>query len=241
MKTATGALLRGLFDRLEAEYGFQGWWPLATRAGGAGYDDAGYRLSPSVEVNLGSEERLEIAVGAILTQNTAWSNARSALDALHERGLLTLSALGRLAVNDLATIVRSSGYYNQKARKIKELVAYLDGKPEDEAPTRSALLGIWGVGPETADSILLYAYGVPTFVADAYAIRILGRMGLVEGNASYWRVQELVHTSLSPEAERYGELHALLVRHARGYCRSRGPLCDRCPVRQRCARFLESG
>lgn len=237
-------VLRTLYDRLEESYGYQGWWPLGSRAGTKGHDAEGYRVSSEVRYRLDERERLEIAVGAILTQNTAWTNAREALAALRRRTSLLPEALEGLPVGELADTIRSSGYFNQKAQKIETLVRHLrnfaarGGKAtvrrQGRAPARNDLLSLWGIGPETADSILLYAYGEPYFVIDAYARRILTRMGVVPATMHrYEEFQQLFHDSLPRNSEVYGEFHALFVRHGRSFCR-KSPRCTDCPLRTMC-------
>ena len=175
--------LTSLLPRLLDAYGPQGWWPLRSLAGGPGFDAHGYHPG-DYRQPLDSPGRLEVAVGAVLTQNTAWRNVEPALDALLGRGPLAPSAILARSLDDLATTIRSSGYFRQKARKLRalaEFVAALGARP----PARDDLLAIWGVGPETADSILLYAWQLPHFVVDAYTRRLLSRLGLVDGTESY--------------------------------------------------------
>ncbi len=230
-------VLREIFNRLKQEYGYQGWWPLVTQAGTRGRTASGYRRAPGAPGIPPPSARLEIILGTILTQNTAWENARRAMGELHEKGLLEVSRILQTPDSELASAVRSSGYYNQKAKKIKALVRYLSEKGffasrSAGAPTRDELIAQWGVGPETADSILLYAYQQPTFVVDAYTHRLLIRMGIIE-KPNYERTQSLFHEALERDAATWGEYHALLVQHGKQRCRSR-PVCDRCPLLDLC-------
>ncbi len=203
-----------------------------------GYDAFGYRRRPRARVPaLPSRQRLEIALGAILTQNTAWENARKALRALRDRGLLEPQAIEGVRTGRLASLIRSAGCYNQKARKIKIAAEFLRRGGflgSQSPPPRDGLLALWGVGEETADCILLYGYGVPSFVVDGYARRILGRLGLIEATAKSLEIKRLVETALPGDPELLGECHALIVRHAKERCRKR-PLCSGCPLRRRCA------
>ena len=222
-----------LLPRLLDAYGPQGWWPLRSLAGGPGFDAHGYHAG-DYRQPLDSSGRFEVAVGAVLTQNTAWRNVEPALDALLGRGPLAPPAILALSPDDLATTIRSSGYFRQKARKLRalaEFVAGLDGRP----PGRDDLLAIWGVGPETADSILLYAWQQPHFVVDAYTRRLLSRLGLIVGTESYDSVQALWEGALPADPVTYNEMHALIVRHAKEHCRS-VPECGGCPLSRRCPR-----
>lgn len=205
--------VENLYEKLLRRYGPQGWWPVLSLAGQDGFDDRGYHVGdyrhPKTE-----PERFEVILGSILTQNTSWKNAELALRALHARNLLLPEQLARLDPATLAELIRPSRYYNQKARKIGALLAHLS---EHKSPTREGLLGVWGIGPETADSILLYAFHQPVFVVDAYTRRILGRFGFVEETASYAEVQALFHRALPPEPPLFNEYHALIVEHGKRF------------------------
>ena len=230
--------LHEIFRRLRRRYGFQGWWPIVSSAGRAGRDSLGYRTLPG-QPRILPRQRLEIVVGTILTQNTAWENARLAILSLEREGLLTSTAIRDAGGTRLGETIRSSGYYNQKARKLAGVVSYLEeggflSRRGNTAPPRDELLSQWGVGPETADSILLYAFAVPRFVIDAYTLRIFGRMGLLGPATSYGEAQSFFESRLAADADEWGELHALIVRHAKEYCRTL-PLCAECPLLDECA------
>lgn len=230
-------LLRTTYRLLEHAYGLQGWWPLVGRAGTPGYDPEGYLVDPEAARPLADEERLEIALGAVLTQNTAWENARRAVVALRDGEFVSTEALRDVESDKLARVIRSSGYFNQKARKLKLLARSferMDVGGMAETSRRSVLLEVWGVGPETADSILLYAYGEPHFIADAYARRVFRRVGVAQRELSYDELQATCHQALPRDRELYGEYHALLVRHARTHCR-KTPICEGCPLRRICS------
>jgi endonuclease III related protein len=230
-EAAAGSVLASLYDVLFREYGPQGWWPVPGRAGHHGFDRGGYhpgdRRPPSRP-----SERFQIALGSVLTQNTAWTNAEQALTRLLQEGAASPQGILSARPGELARWIRSSGYYNQKARKLKSLAAVfrrrgaLSGSP----PTREELLGVWGIGEETADSILLYAYGKPVFVVDAYTRRLLARLCLTQPDEGYGALQELFQASLPRDAGLYSEYHALIVAHGKSRCRAR-PLCGGCPVR----------
>ena len=177
--------------------------------------------------------RFEVIMGAVLTQNTAWTNADAALSRLLDAGVRLPSDILALPLGRLAVLIRSSGYFNQKAKKLKA-VAELFSRPRSltpaGAPSRDALLSRWGIGPETADSILLYAFHKPVFVVDAYTRRVLLRIGLIQGTESYEDIQALFHDALEQDPALYNEYHALIVQHARRHCTTR-PECVSCPVR----------
>lgn len=201
---------------LLAAYGPQGWWPLLGHAGinptktGSitGYHPADYTF-PRNEA-----QRFEICTGAILTQNTAWPNVEKALRALTEAGSLSPEAFLELPALELAALIRSAGYHNAKARKLKELAAFFRSL-QGRTPTRDQLLAVWGIGPETADSIRLYAYHEPEMVVDAYTRRVFERLGLVPGPASYDALKACCIANLPPEVVVYQEFHALIVEHAK--------------------------
>jgi endonuclease III related protein len=190
----------------------------------------------------------EIIVGAILTQNTSWQNVEGAISNLRRAQLLSPRAIDRAPLARLQQLIRPSGYFRQKARKLKAFCNFLDSEYGGSlrrmfaTPTivlRPKLLGIWGVGPETADSILLYAGGHEVFVVDAYTKRILARHGWIGdvAKAKYDDVRWLFEQQFPGDAKRFNEFHALIVRAGKEYCRSREPNCDKCPL----GRYLEEG
>lgn len=205
-------LLR-IFRLLIERYGPQGWWP--------------------------ADSKLECIIGAILAQNTSWKNVEKAIENLKRGGLLSLEALSRASIEEISTLIKPSGYYNQKAIKIKNFINFLEDAyngdlermlGEETWSLREKLLGLKGIGPETADSILLYASGKPIFVVDAYTIRILGRHGIIEKDSSYQRVQETLMEALPEDSELFSEFHALLVRLAKDHCRKGEAICMGCPL-----------
>ena len=199
-----------VYRMLYAAYGPQGWWP--------------------------GEGALEIVAGAILTQRTAWQNAERALENLDRADLLSISALGHAPVEQVAETIRPSGCYREKAKKLAsfavaverrtggDLAAFLD-RPSDRL--RQELLSIHGIGPETADAILLYAAKHPTFVVDAYTRRLFERLGYLRGDESYEAIRGDFAAALPPDVDTLGEYHALIVRHGKTHCRKR-PVCDGC-------------
>ena len=206
--------MREYFDVLFAAYGPQHWWP--------------------------SRTPFEVIVGAILTQNTSWTNVELAIENLRREKLLTPGAIGSVSAARLARLIRSSGYFRQKAKKLKAFVRFLRAEYRGSlaamfrTPTpalREQLLGVHGIGPETADSILLYAGGHPVFVVDAYARRILERHNLAEPKHSYEDLRRLFERSLSADAALYNEFHALIVHTGKHYCRAREPRCSECALK----------
>jgi len=181
----------------------------------------------------------EVIVGAILTQNTAWTNVQRAIANLRRERLLTPAALERVPRRRLERLIRSSGYFRQKARKLKEFTAFLRREYRGSlarmfrtptAELRERLLAVHGIGRETADSILLYAGGHGVFVVDAYTKRILARHGLAHEKAQYEEVRALFESSLPADAETYNEFHGLIVNVGKNWCRTRNPRCEQCPL-----------
>lgn len=214
----TRAGLMGVYRRLRRRYGPAHWWPADTP--------------------------FEVCVGAVLTQNTAWTNVERALARLREAGLLDPPALARLTPAQLAPLIRSAGTYNVKARRLAALVAFLmdacGGDPtrlraHDPAELRARLLAVDGIGPETADAIVLYAVGLPAFVVDAYTRRIFSRLGLVGAGDSYEQVQRFFVERLPADAPLFNDYHAQIVRLAKEACRAR-PACALCPLAGLCPR-----
>jgi endonuclease-3 related protein len=181
----------------------------------------------------------EIIVGAILTQNTSWSNVELAMKNLRRGKLLTPGAIEAVSFGRLAALIRSSGYFRQKAKTLKAFVRFLRTDHQGSlvkmlrAPTetlREQLLGVHGIGPETADSILLYAARRPVFVVDAYARRLLERHHLAEPKLPYQDVRQFFERGLPPDVPLYNEFHALIVRTGKDYCRASNPRCEECPL-----------
>lgn len=198
---------------LYQHFGPQGWWP--------------------------GETPFEVMVGAVLTQNTSWSNVAKAIDNLRSAGLLSFESLALCSAETIAPYIRPSGYYNLKARRLRNLLdlieteygGKLDGFLADDLPTaREKLLGVRGIGPETADSILLYACGHPIFVVDMYTHRVFSRHNLVMEESDYHTIQQLFMDHLPAEPQLFNEFHALIVRVATTYCKKNKPLCGQCPL-----------
>jgi endonuclease-3 related protein len=215
-----GATLKRYFEKMLRVLGPQGWWPGRTR--------------------------LEVIVGAILVQNTAWQNAALALKKLKQNGLLKLSGLKSASRKELETCIRSAGFYRQKARTIGNFLAWLGNGGGGSLPAmfaqpaaelRRRLLEINGLGPETVDAILLYAGQHAVFVADNYTRRILARHQMVPPRAGYGAVQDFLHRHLPADHALFNEYHALLVAVGKQYCRRQVALCGGCPLEE----FLPGG
>jgi endonuclease-3 related protein len=220
----TADTIRKVYDLLLEEYGRQGWWPLIRTKGGEPEYFGGPR---------NQQERFEVAVGAVLVQNTSWKNAAKALSALSEAEMIDPARLADASHEEVAALVRSSGYYNQKARRLGILARFFleagDGPPE-----RESLLALEGVGPETADSILLYAFSRTFFVVDAYTSRLFSRLDLCDEIAKYHVVQDMFMDNLESDTETFNEYHALIVLHCKSRCKTKVPLCDGCSLRDFC-------
>jgi endonuclease-3 related protein len=182
----------------------------------------------------------EVIVGAILTQGTAWGNVERAIANLRSAGMLTPAVILRVPLPRLAALVRPSGYFRQKAKKLKAFVRFLQAeyrgslKRMFHTPTlelREKLLSVHGIGPETADSILLYAGNHPVFVVDAYTHRILGRHGITDGKPDYEKVRVFIESSIPRQTELFNEFHALIVNTGKNWCRKSAPRCEECPLR----------
>ncbi len=205
--------LLSIYDRMFSALGPQHWWPGRTR--------------------------FEIAVGAILTQNTAWINVEKAIANLRKADLLTAAAMSASSLAGLAEAIRPSGYYNQKAKKLRCFLRYFMDRHsgdfrklqrQDPRRLREELLQVHGIGPETADSIILYALAKPVFVIDAYTRRIFSRHRLCPEKASYDELQQLFHRHLPHDTRLFNEYHALIVNIGKDYCRKSKPRCAQCPL-----------
>ncbi|GAU09933.1 endonuclease III domain-containing protein [Desulfoplanes formicivorans] len=185
------------------------------------------------------ETPFEIAVGAILTQNTNWSNVAKAIANLKHAGVMDAATMYALSLEELAEMIRPAGYYRLKSKRLHHFLAFLRSscrfnmdllRSRDMDQLRSALLGVHGIGPETADSILLYALEQPTFVVDAYTARICHRHGLVPEEISHEELRAFFMDVLTPDIRLFNEFHALLVRVGKDWCKKSKPLCASCPL-----------
>lgn len=213
--------LSDLYNRLLAHFGHQGWWP--------------------------GDSPFEVIIGAVLTQNTSWINVGRAISNLKRESVLDPDSLLSLPLDRLRELIKPSGFYNQKADRLRKITHwwqelwYQNNGDISHIATkelRQRLLAINGIGPETADSILLYALDRSVFVIDAYTRRILNRLGLATGNESYDQLQTLFEHDLPCDTELYSDFHAQFVMLGKNYCRPQ-PHCSRCPVGNVCVYFDE--
>ncbi len=202
-----------IYDKLYRFFGPQGWWP--------------------------ADSDFEVVVGAILTQSTSWTNVEKAIANLKKAGRLSFSGMAALRQKELARLIRPAGYYNIKARRLQNFLAFLEKnyrgslkrmRRKPLSTLRPELLSVNGIGPETADSILLYALQKPVFVVDAYTRRILGRHGLLDEPCDYHSIQEFLMGRLRHNSALFNEYHALLVKCAKEFCKKQKIDCHGCPL-----------
>ncbi|MDI6744895.1 MAG: endonuclease III domain-containing protein [Thermodesulfovibrionales bacterium] len=217
MKIAVSDMLKNkelikIYKRLYAAFGPQRWWP--------------------------GDTPFEIAVGAILTQNTNWGNVEKAINNLKKEKVLSAKAIHNMPTKRLASLIRPAGYFNLKAKRLKAFINFLMNdyhgsmdrmKKEEMHSLRHKLLGVNGIGPETADSILLYALDKPVFVIDAYTKRVLSRHKILGHDESYEKFQGLFHSALKKDVKLFNEYHALFVRAGKMFCKPK-PRCEECPL-----------
>jgi len=206
-------ILNNIFAKLFSSYGPQSWWP--------------------------ADSPFEVMLGAILTQNTAWTNVEKAMAGLRISCELTPEGILSLSQDLLEEAIRPSGYFRQKASRLRGFCRFLidsyggDLSGMATVPTgqlRDVLLSLHGIGPETADSILLYALDRPVFVVDAYTLRLFSRLGLCEEYAKYVDIQALFMENLEPDVRMFNEYHALIITHCKQLCWKRNPHCVECPL-----------
>ena len=209
--------LLDLYDKLIEQHGSLKWWPADTS--------------------------FEVALGAILTQATAWRNVVKAIDNLKEADAFTPDDINKISQEELEQLLRPSGYFRMKAKKVRAFVEHITKRPmhemfkQDVPELREELLSIYGVGPETADSIILYAAEKPSFVVDNYTYRLLSRLGWIDGNYHYERLRDLFMINLPADVELFNEFHALIVRHGSRVCQ-KTPECEKCSLQSKCQYFL---
>lgn len=206
-----------IYNRLYAAYGSQQWWP--------------------------ADSAFEVVLGAVLTQNTRWENVRMALDNVRAARMLDPGSMACLDEADLQALIRPAGFFRQKSATLYRILDVLMGEcggsldiflAGETSRVRTRLLDIKGVGPETADSILLYAGDHPIFVIDAYTRRICSRIGVCAPDATYADLQHMFMQSLAEDVQMYNEYHALLVELAKCCCTKKRPVCDACPLEDMC-------
>jgi endonuclease-3 related protein len=206
--------LNRIYKKLYRSFGKQYWWP--------------------------GQTRLEVIIGAVLTQNTAWPNVERAIANLKRKKLLSFKKLSHAKIDEITSLIKPAGYFNIKAKRLKNLLEFMAKNYKgslakmqklDAYKLREQLLNINGVGPETADSILLYALDKPIFVVDAYTKRIFSRLKMVPEDVSYEEAQKLFMENLTKDTRLFNEYHALIVKLGKDYCKKRKPLCHKCPIR----------
>ena len=206
-----------VYKTLLNNYGSQHWWPTTT-----------------------NNKTFEIIIGAILTQNTSWKNVEKAIRNLKENNLVSVDGIKKVNIKRLAKLITPAGYYNQKAVRLKIVAGFFGtnqnfGDATDVNRMRAELLNVKGIGPETADSILLYAFEKPRFVVDSYTKRIFSRIGLCKENIGYDKLQKMFHKNLGFNPQMFNEYHALIVEHAKQYC-AKKPKCNVCFLKKSCKR-----
>lgn len=208
--------LLNIFELMAGYYGPLSWWP--------------------------AESAFEVCIGAILTQNTAWTNVEKAIAELKAAAVLDPVTLHRISHAELAELIRASGFFNIKSKRIKAFVELLASRYSGSLERmfagkwqalRTELLQVNGIGPETCDAILLYAGHKPSFVVDNYTRRLFQRLGMIEGDESYEEIRSLFMDNLAEDVAVFNEYHALIVEHCKQFCRKK-PLCKNCPLRGAC-------
>jgi len=206
--------LLGVFNNLFKAYGKQYWWP--------------------------GETPFEIMIGAILTQNTSWVNVEKAIDNLTSHNILDAEKIVQSDESRLAKLLKPSGYFNLKAKRVKNYCQWYLAQggydrlsKQDSGPLRNKLLTVNGVGPETADDIMLYAFERPVFVVDAYTRRLFARLGLIDGSEPYEHIRQLFEQKLGEDVVLYNEYHALIVWHGKYFCK-KNPKCNQCCINEKC-------
>ncbi|MFC1709596.1 endonuclease III domain-containing protein [Candidatus Omnitrophota bacterium] len=203
-----------IYKKLYSYFGKQNWWPAQTK--------------------------LEVIIGAVLTQNTAWPNVEKAISNLKRHHSLSFKKLSNIKTSKLAGLIRPAGYFNIKSKRLKNVLGFMQKRYSgnlnrmqkvDTLELRKQLLDVNGVGLETADSILLYAFHKPIFVVDAYTKRIFSRLKIFSPNPSYGDIQKLFMDNLRLDAKLFNEYHALIVKLGKDYCKKNKPKCKECPIR----------
>jgi len=206
---------KGVYNRLLKQHGPQQWWP--------------------------ADNAFEVMVGAVLTQNTAWTNVEKAITNLKHARALSLKRMATMPLDDLAQLIRPSGYFNLKAKRLQAFCQWLSRKggvarlaKMDTHALRDELLALYGIGPETADDMLLYALDRPVFVIDAYTRRIFSRLDIIDGSEPYDKLRIDFERQLQGGIDLYGEYHALIVNHGKDICK-KSPVCNRCNLAAHCS------
>ena len=209
--------LFSLYNQLLAQHGHRKWWPADTP--------------------------FEVALGAILTQATSWRNVEKAMENLKSADAFTPEEIASISQATLERLIRPSRYFRMKAQKVRAFVEYIAERPmhvmfkQNVSELREELLSIYGVGPETADTIILYAAGKPSFVVDSYTYRLFSRLGWVAGNYNYEKLRALFMDNLPHDVDLFNEYHALIVGHGARVCHKKTPNCEECRLKTSCAYY----
>jgi len=231
-----------MFDKYKA----QGWWPIITEVVSteketSTKDQSKWICKYGLAAPRNQEEAFEIAIGAILTQNTSWKNVEKALINLKSSGNLSIEKISSMPLKNLENLIKPSGFYKQKALRLKEfskfVLSFGSMRNFIEKIDRETLLKQKGIGHETADSILLYACKQKQFVADAYTKRIFSRIGLIKKDTKYEEVKKSFEENIPKNLEIYNEYHALIVEHAKQFCNKK-PACEQCPLSKLCKKMI---
>ena len=227
-------MLNQIYIKLHFHFGNQNWWPVTLDG------DVAPKYHKSIK--LSEKQKLEICFGAILTQNTSWKNVEKAIAQLNKNQLVDINKIIKMDNEKLAEIIKSSGYHNQKSKKLKNLCLFLKNNYNGNikkmfsnsiTKLRNELLSINGIGPETADSIILYAAKKPIFVIDAYTKRIYSRIFNIKKEFGYDELQQIFMKELNNDEKLFNEYHALLVELGKNICKKK-PLCNQCPISNMC-------
>ncbi|MBI2208053.1 endonuclease III domain-containing protein [Candidatus Woesearchaeota archaeon] len=231
--------IEAVYGRLLESFGPQHWWPVTKEP------DLEPKYHKSIKLN--EKQKLEICFGAILTQNTSWKNVEKAIIQLNKNNLINIDKVIKIKNNELAKIIKSSGYHNQKAKKLKNFCNFLKTNYNSEinlllnkdiTGLRNELLSVNGIGPETADSIILYAAKKPIFAIDAYTKRIYSRAFGIKKELKYDELQRIFMENLPNDEKLFNECHALLVELGKSICKTK-PLCDKCPINKSCSYYMK--
>lgn len=232
--------LLNIYQTLLEQFGPQNWWPVNHRwVHGAAQNQQGIYHNKACAMNPSVVRGFEICVGAILTQNTSWKNVERAIANLYQAKLMSFEKLCQSSDSQIAELIRPAGYFNLKTKRLRNFLnaiqkqfdsfeALFDLKVEK---LREFFLSISGIGPETADSMCLYAFGHPVFVVDAYTKRLLVRHGLIAEEANYFQIQEFFESHLERDEKLFNEYHALIVKVGSEFCKKSNPKCVECPLR----------
>lgn len=236
MLVGTAGLLKDTYSLLLKRYGPQGWWPILahdgtnpTKAGSInGYHVGDYSFPKD------TSQQFEICAGAVLTQNTGWPSVEKALMNLDRAGILDAKRISEASPEKIKQLIRPAGYFNQKTAYLKNFADFfIRINKTGHIPSREEVLHVKGIGNETADSILLYAFRQPEFVIDAYTRRIFSRIGIIDPRAAYVDVKKMFESNLKKDVKLFQEYHALIVEHAKRHCTTT-PKCDGCPLTEVC-------